>query len=88
MTSIRDYSYHSPLDVHYLRMCLIKILLGKILWDKKLVKKKEYIIFQYVIICLIKNFVSKTQLDKTVAKEKRVHNILFLLSCGQLSLRR
>jgi hypothetical protein len=33
-----------PLDAHPLRKCLIKTLLGKTLWDKNLVKEKEYII--------------------------------------------
>src|ERR1044072_5950365 len=45
-----------PLDDHPLRMCLVKTLLGKTLWDKNLVKEKEYNILESIIIhCLIKN---------------------------------
>jgi len=57
------------LDVHYIRICLIKTLLGKTLWDKNLVKEKEY------------NILLNTQLQpyqenpvgKTMVKENIVH---------------
>ena len=32
------------------RMCLVKTLLGKILWDKNLVKEKEYIILYNIVL--------------------------------------
>lgn len=56
-------------------MCLIKTLLGKVLWDKSLVKEKEYISLPYAITCFIKNLVKKIQWDKTMAKGKKVQNI-------------
>ena len=56
-------------------MCLVKILLGKTMWDKKLMMEKEYIILQYVITCLIKNLARKTQWDTTMTKGKRVQNV-------------
>jgi len=61
-------------------MCLVEILLEKTLWDKNLVKEKEFIILQYVIIRFIKNLVKKIKWDKTMTKEKRVQNIFIYVS--------
>ena len=43
-----------------IRICLIKTLLGKTLWEKTLVKEKEYNILLDYYNCLVKNFASKT----------------------------
>ena len=63
-----------------IRICLIKTLLGKTLWEKKtLVKEKEYNILLNFYNCLIKNLASKIQWDKTWTKEKRVHYIHIII---------
>ena len=33
-------------------MCLVKTLLGKTIWDKNLVKEKEYIILYNIVLCI------------------------------------
>ena len=65
-----------------IRICLVKTLLGKTLWEKTLVKEKEYNIFLDYCNCIVKNFANKTHWDKTWTKEKRVqyiHIIILLL---------
>ena len=54
-----------------IRICLIKTLLGKSLWEKTLVKEKEYNILLDYYNCLVKNFASKTHQDKNWTKEKK-----------------
>ena len=57
------------MDVNFIRICLIKTLLGKTLWDKNPVKEKKY------------NIILNTQLQpypenpvgKTMVKENIVH---------------
>ena len=74
-------------------MCLVKTLLGKTLWEKILVKEKEYTYFLIrTICCLIKNLASKTQWEKTSVKGKRVQCVLLspwlkhhLISCDDVS---
>ena len=77
-------------------MCLVKTLLGKTLWEKILVKEKEY---TYLLIrtirticCLIKNLARKIQWEKTSIKGKRVQRVLYspwlkhhLISCDDVS---
>ena len=55
-------------------MCLVKILLEKkTLWEKILVKKKEYTYFLICTICCLikKNLVRKIQWEKTSVKKKK-----------------
>ena len=50
-------------------MCLIKTLLGKILWEKILVKEKEYTYLLVHIICyLIKNLARKISGKKPLSR--------------------
>ena len=59
-------------------MCLVKTLLGKTLWEKILVKEKEYTyLLIRTICCLIKNLARKTQWEKTSVKGKRVQRVLY-----------
>ena len=77
-------------------MCLVKTLLGKILWEKILVKEKEYTyLLIHIICCLIKNLAKKIQWDKTSVKKKRVIHVLYyprltyhLISCDDVSILR
>ena len=74
-------------------MCLVKTLLGKTLWEKILVKEKEYTyLLIRTICCLIKNLARKTQWEKTLVKGKRVQRVLYspwlkhhLISCDDVS---
>ena len=77
-------------------MCLVKTLLGKTLWEKILVKEKEYTYLLirtiHTICCLIKNLARKTQWEKTSIKGKRVQRVLYspwlkhhLISCDDVS---
>ena len=74
-------------------MCLVKTLLGKTLWEKILVKEKEYTyLLIRTICCLIKNLARKTQWKKTSVKGKRVQRVLYspwlkhhLISCDDVS---
>ena len=53
-------------------MCLVKTLLGKTLWEKILVKEKEYTYFLIrTICCLIKNLVRKTQWEENLDQGKK-----------------
>ena len=59
-------------------MCLVKTLLGKTLWEKILVKEKEYTyLLIRTICCLIKNLSRKIQWEKTSVKGKRVQRVLY-----------
>ena len=62
-----------------IRICLIKILLGKTLWEKNPSegKKVQYLLDYYN--CLVKNLASKTQWDKTWTKEKIVQYIHIII---------
>ena len=62
-----------------IRICLVKTLLGKTLWEKTLVKEKEYNILLDYYNYLVKNLASKTQWDKTWTKEKRVQYIHIII---------
>ena len=74
-------------------MCLVKTLLEKTLWEKILVKEKEYTyLLIRTICCLIKNLARKTQWGKTSIKVKRVQRVLYspwlkhhLISCDDVS---
>ena len=74
-------------------MCLVKTLLGKTLWEKILVKEKEYTyLLIHTICCLIKNLARKIQWEKTSIKGKRVQRVLYfpwlkhhLISCDDVS---
>ena len=53
-------------------MCLVKTLLGKTLWEKILVKEKEYTyLLIRTICCLIKNLARKTQWEKNLGQGKK-----------------
>ena len=55
------------------RMSLVKTLLGKTMWDKNLVKEKEYNIQNLSLnIASLKTLQRKTQWEKNLVKEKRV----------------
>ena len=61
-------------------MCLVKTLLGKILWEKILVKEKEY---TYLLIrnicCLIKNLAGKNPVKKSLGQGKKSATRIILL---------
>ena len=61
------------MDVHDFRMCLVKILLRKIQWDKTLVKEKEYIILFNMLLCTasLKTLLGKTEWDKNHSEGKK-----------------
>lgn len=65
---------HNTHYIHYLRIYFIKTFIGKIMWDKNLMKKKkvDHLIFYYVITCIIKNLVKKIQWNKIMRNEKRM----------------
>ena len=60
-------------------MCLVKTLLGKTLWEKILVKEKEYTyLLIRTICCLIKNLARKTQREKNLGQGKKSATCIIL----------
>ena len=57
------------MDVHYIRIRLIKTLLGKTIWDKNLVKEKEY----NILLNMQLQPYQENPVGKTMVKENIMH---------------
>ena len=74
-------------------MCLVKTLLGKTLWEKILVKEKEYTyLLIRTICCLIKNLARKNPVGKNLGQGKKSATRIILpwlkhhlISCDNVS---